>query len=80
MQFKTFKQLAHLKTPAVLLNGLLDFFIIRRINHRAVRANRRYLRSKTLLGPHELTPRSGRRIARVIMRYTIRYEGIDSSI
>ena len=42
MQFKTFKQLTHLKTPVVLLNGLLDFFIIRRINHRAVRANRRY--------------------------------------
>ena len=36
MQFKTFKQLTHLKTPVVLLNDLLDFCIIRRINHRAV--------------------------------------------
>ena len=72
MQFKTFKQLTHLKTPAVLLNGLLDFFIIRRINHRAVRANRRYLRSKTLLGPHELTPRSGRRIAKIITKLALK--------
>ena len=68
MQFTTFKQLTSLTTPATLLNGLLDFFIIRRINTVAIRANRRYLHGKTLLGPHELTPRSGRRIAAIITR------------
>lgn len=68
MQFKTYDQLIQLKTPALFLNGLLDFFIIRRVNNRAVRANRHYLRRKALLGPHELTPREGRRIARVIER------------
>lgn len=66
MQFETYGKLTRLETPALFLNGLLDFFIIRRVNNRAVRANRRYLRAKTLLGPHELTPREGRRIARII--------------
>ncbi len=72
MQFKTFKLLTDLKTPTILLNGLLDLFIIRHINHRAARANRRYLRSKTLLGPHELTPRSGRRIAKIITKLALK--------
>ncbi len=68
MQFETYGKLTQLEMPALFLNGLLDFFIIRRVNNRAVRANRRYLRAKTLLGPHELTPREGRRIARIITR------------
>lgn len=68
MQFETFGKATKLQTPALFLNGLLDFFIIRRVNHRAVRANRRYLRQRIVLGPHELTPREGRRIARTITR------------
>ena len=68
MQFKTFGKVGELKTPTLFLNGLLDFFIIRRVNRAAVRLNRRYLRSKTLIGPHELTPRAGRRIANIIMK------------
>lgn len=68
MQYQTFGQLKQLRTPTLFLNGIFDFFIIRRVTARAVRANRRYLRSKTLLGPHELTPRQGRRIASIISR------------
>ena len=66
MQFETYGKVVKLQTPALFLNGLLDFFIIRRVNHRAVRANRGYLREKTLIGPHELTPREGRHIAKII--------------
>ena len=68
MQYKTFGQLTKLQTPTLFLNGILDLVIIRRVNSAAVRANRRYLRERTLLGPHELTPREGKRIARIITR------------
>lgn len=64
MQFDTFKKVTELKTPTLFLNGLLDFFIIRSVNKRAARANRQYVREKTVLGPHELTPRNGRRLAK----------------
>lgn len=68
MQYQTYGKATKLRTPILFLNGLLDFFIIHRVNRAAVRANHRYLCSKTLLGPHELTPRAGRRIARIIMQ------------
>lgn len=68
MQYETYGKVTKLQIPTLFLNGLLDFFIIRRVNTRAVHANRRYLRAKTMLGPHELTPRAGRRIARIITR------------
>ena len=64
MQFETSKKAKELKTPTLFLNGLLDFFIIKSVNRRIVRANRRYMREKTVLGPHELTPRNGRRLAK----------------
>ena len=72
MQYQTFGKLTKLQTPALFLNGIFDFFIIRRINNQAVRANRRYLRRKTLLGPHELTPRAGKRIASIITGLAVR--------
>ena len=68
MQFDTLKKAKELTTPTLFLNGLLDFFIVRGVNHRIVRANRRYLREKTVLGPHELTPRNGRRLAKQLAR------------
>lgn len=69
IQYDTVKQLKQLETPALFLNGILDFFIIHRVNRRVARANRRFLRTKTVLGPHELTPHSGRRIARMLQKY-----------
>ncbi len=68
MQFETIKKAKALTTPTLFLNGLLDFFIVRSVNHRIVRANRRYLRETTVLGPHELTPRNGRRLARRLVK------------
>lgn len=63
MRFDTAKKAAPLETPTLFLNGLLDFFIVRSVNRKIVRANSRYLRKRTVLGPHELTPRNGRRMA-----------------
>jgi pimeloyl-ACP methyl ester carboxylesterase len=65
-QYETYRTATKLEVPALFLNGIFDFFIIRRVNQRAVRANRHYLRSKTMLGPHELTPRQGKHVARII--------------
>lgn len=67
MQYTTYTALKQLKIPTLFLNGLFDLFIIRRVNKRAARANRRYLRTKLVLGPHELTPRQGKRVAKVIL-------------
>lgn len=68
IQYETPQQLKQLEVPTLLLNGILDFFIIHRVNRHVARTNRRYLRTKTVLGPHELTPHSGRSIARVLRK------------
>lgn len=68
MQYESYKQAVKLTVPSLFINGLLDFFIIRR-NIRDIRhANPRYVRIKRVLGPHELTPRQGQTAARIIDR------------
>lgn len=66
MQYQSYKQAARLKVPSLFVNGLLDFFIIRRNARIVRRANPRYVRIKRVLGPHELTPRQGRTVARLL--------------
>lgn len=69
MQTASFQQVKSLCVPALFVNGLLDVFIIRR-NIRALHhANPRYVRIKYTLGPHELTPRQGRTVARRIDKF-----------
>lgn len=66
MQYETYKQATKLRVPTLFVNGVFDFFIIRR-NARDIRkANRHYVRVKRTLGPHELTPRQGRTVAKII--------------
>ncbi len=66
MQYESYKKAIELQVPTLFVNGLFDFFIIRR-NSRDIRhANKRYVRVKRVLGPHELTPRQGRTVAKII--------------
>lgn len=68
MQYETYKQAKKLTVPTLFINGLLDFFIIRR-NIRDIRdANLQHVRIKRVLGPHELTPAQGRKAAGIINR------------
>lgn len=68
MQHESYKQAAELKVSTLFVNGLLDFFIIRRNVRRIRHINPRYTRVKRVLGPHELTPRQGRTAAKTIDR------------
>lgn len=71
MQCESFGQAKRSEVPILFVNGLLDNFIIRR-NTRALRhLNPRYIKIKNTLGPHELTPRQGKTIARIIYRWHI---------
>lgn len=66
MQFETYKKAMKLKQPTLFVNGLFDFFIIDR-NIRGIRhGNKAHVSIKRVLGPHELTPRHGRVIAKII--------------
>ena len=68
MQYDSYKQATELTVPTLFINGLLDFFIIRRNVRLIRRANPQYVRIKRVLGPHELTPRQGRTAATIIDR------------
>lgn len=73
MQYESYKHTANLAVPTLFVNGWLDFFIIRR-NARAVRKmNKKYIRIRRTMGPHELTPRQGRTAARSIDRLARQY-------
>lgn len=66
MQYETYKQATALTVPTLFINGLLDFFIIRRNIRSIHRANHQYVRIRRTLGPHELTPSQGKTAARII--------------
>ncbi len=68
MQCQSYNQAKRLEVPTLFVNGLLDFFIIRRNVRSVQRTNRKYIKIRRTLGPHELTPRQGRTIARIIDR------------
>lgn len=69
MQDKSYKYATKLSVPTLFVNGLLDFFIIRRNIRSLRRVNKQHIKIKRTLGPHELTPRQGRLIARIIDRW-----------
>ncbi|MCW4467192.1 alpha/beta hydrolase [Glutamicibacter sp. MNS18] len=66
MQYESYQQAVQLKIPALFVNGILDFFIIRRNTTRVRLANRKLVRLKRTRGPHELTPTQGEVVARII--------------
>jgi pimeloyl-ACP methyl ester carboxylesterase len=68
MQFDSFKDALHLHTPTVLVGGLLDFFIIRKNLQKIARQNPKFVTFKTVVGPHEITPLEGKRIAKLLQK------------
>lgn len=66
MQLGSFKKAKELKTPTIFVDGLLDFFIIRKNNRLVRSANKKFVKVEKVIGPHELTPRQGRVAAEVI--------------
>ncbi len=68
MQFDSYRQACSLEIPAVFVNGIFDFFIIRGNTNRVQLKNRKHVRIKHTRGPHELTPAQGRVAARIISK------------
>ncbi len=71
MQFQTFKDAQRLSVPTLFINGMLDFFIIRKNIRSIARHNKRLIKVESALGPHELTPLQGRKIAKVLHKLSI---------
>ncbi len=72
MQYESFRQARALKIPALFVNGIFDFFIIRRNISRLRFLNREFVRVKRTRGPHELTPAQGKVAAKIITRIALR--------
>lgn len=72
IQFGSYKDALRLQTPTLLVGGLLDFFIIRKNLQNIARQNPRYVRFKSLLGTHEITPLQGRKIAKMLQRMAVK--------
>lgn len=66
MQSESYKEARQLVVPTVFVNGVFDFFIIPKNTHLVRRKNPGYVAVRRMLGPHELTPRQGKAVARVI--------------
>jgi len=67
MQTTGYTDLEKLTLPTELVYGKLDAFVISR-NLRAVARHNRWLTYSTLLGPHEISPLQGQKIADLIQR------------
>lgn len=65
MQSDTYRHALVLKTPMIFINGIFDMFIIHK-NNRTIARKNSYVRSIATLGSHVMTPRLGKRVARVI--------------
>lgn len=68
MQCETYGYAKKLTIPTLFVNGLFDFFIIRNNIKEIAYTNKQYVRTKTTLGPHEITPTQGKRIARLLSK------------
>ncbi len=66
MQFGSYKDALRLQVPALLVCGILDFFVIRKNLKTIARKNHKFISFKTVLGPHEITPLQGRKIAKLL--------------
>jgi pimeloyl-ACP methyl ester carboxylesterase len=67
MQTQTYRVLRGIRTPTLLVYGRLDVFVIKRNLKVIARRNRRFVRYDTMLGPHEITPIHGAKIAELLV-------------
>lgn len=68
MQFQSFKDACKLAVPTLFVNGIFDLFIIKKNIKAIAKKNKKYVRVKSTLGPHEITPLQGRQIARLLAK------------
>ncbi len=73
MQTKPFRDVGNLQVPTTVVCGLLDFFVSNKIVRRAASHNKDYVKVKTFLGPHEITPRQGKGVARLMRSAAKKY-------
>lgn len=66
MQTEPFKTACSIRTPTFMVYGLLDVFVSKGNLKKVARHNKRYMRLRTMLGPHEITPLQGKKIARLV--------------
>lgn len=66
MQTRSFKDACKLKVPILMVYGKLDVFVIKRNLKKVARRNKEYVKFKTVLGPHEITPLQGKTVAEMI--------------
>lgn len=67
MQFQTYTDAFKLRVPTLFMNGIFDLFIIHK-NNRTIARRNPHVHTKTVLGPHELTPRQGKKVARILQK------------
>jgi pimeloyl-ACP methyl ester carboxylesterase len=68
MQTDSYHTVSALKVPTLMVYGVLDFFVSKSNLKKAARKNRQYVKVATMMGPHEITPFQGKRIARVLKK------------
>ena len=66
MQTDSYKDLITLKVPTHLLYGHLDIFVIKKNLASAAKRNKKYVTEATAIGPHEITPIHGKKIAELL--------------
>lgn len=66
IQTQSYQDLIALRTPTLMLYGVLDLFVIKRNLKSAARHNKKFITLETALGPHEITPVHGKSIAKLL--------------
>lgn len=69
MQTHSYAVATKVKTPTLLVYGALDIFVSKQNLLRVHRSNK-HISLKYTLGPHEITPLQGKRIAKFINKFT----------
>lgn len=69
MQFESYQDAMKLTIPILFIDGVFDAFIIHK-NNRIVARRNAQAHIKTTLGPHELTPRQGKKVASLLQRFS----------
>lgn len=67
MQTKSYQDVRASEVPTLLVYGVLDVFVIKKHLKRLAHENRRFVTLQTTLGPHEITPLEGKRIADLLV-------------
>lgn len=66
VQTQSYTDAVRIKIPTLLVYGRLDVFVLKRTLQRVRRKNRQYVRYMTMVGPHEITPLHGKKIADLV--------------